>query len=254
MANTTGSPQEVAATQVRTWQKVVAGVLSLVVGAHLAATFLWIAPSNPVRQSVAEPLTTYMHPFFQQNWSLFAPAPIAVGHSLEVRSFDAELEPTAWTDVTALEMTNLTHEVLPSRASRPTRFLAASARAQFNRLSDDELAALGGHYHSDAWPRLREAMLAAEGSSSTQRIDTVLSYDRTMAAYATEFARATAGTTGAEPVYVQFRVVRQPSRTFERRDGDLPDPTVYTFGRRPMYEYADQDSEKFREAIERFQS
>lgn len=128
--------------------------------------------------------------------------------------------------------------------------LAARAGAQFRKLSDAELQVLGGHYHENAWPRLAEALGEAEGSSSEARRDLVLAYDRAMAAYATEFVRATV--TEIEPAYVQFRVVRQPAARFSARDGEPPAATTYTFGRRPLYEFPRQDSDAFRAAIERF--
>lgn len=240
------------ATTIPRWVKVVAGVLSLAAAAHLAVTALWVAPSSVVPRAVSAPLSGYMEPVFQQNWSLFAPTPIRVENSLEVRFLDADLEATDWVDATALELTTLTHHVLPSRAGRPTRALVTDARAQLTRLSPEELAVLGGHYHHDAWPRLREALLAVDGPSSAARIDRVLTYDKVMAAYATELARATE--TAVEPAYVQFRIVRQPARPFADRGGELPEPTVLTFGRRPMYEFSGQDSESFTAAVERFRS
>ncbi len=235
-----------------TWVKLVAVALALVVGAHAAATFLWIAPQNAITRAAAEPLEAYMEPVFQQNWSLFAPTPINVENSLEVRALDEDLNATEWLDVTDLEISaNFTHHLFPNRASRPTRMLAARAGAQFRQLSDAELEVLGDHYHEDAWPRLAEALEEAEGSSSPARRKLVLDYDRTMAAYATEIARATV--TELEPSYVQFRVVRQPAARFSARDSAPPAATTYTFGRRPMYEFPRQDSDAFREAIERFE-
>ncbi|WP_277211397.1 DUF5819 family protein [Isoptericola croceus] len=230
---------------------IVAAVLGIIVATHTAATFLWISPQNPFNRAVAEPLESAMDPVFQQNWSLFAPTPINVENSLHVRALDAELNATDWVDVTDLEISaNFTHHVLPNRGSRPTRMLAARAYAQFNKLSDGELKVLGNHYHEDAWPRLAEALDDADGSSSAARRSLVLSYDRTMAAYATEFARATV--TEIEPKYVQFRVVRQRAASFAQRGGTPQEPTTYSFGRRPMYEFPRQDSDAFRDAIERF--
>ncbi|WP_166848668.1 DUF5819 family protein [Isoptericola sp. BMS4] len=242
---------ESSAPPIPRWVVVVAAALALVVLVHSAATALWIAPRNPVSQAAAEPLGKVMDPMFQQSWSLFAPTPINVANSLEVRAFDADLNATEWVDVTDVEISaNFTHQLFPNRASRPTRMLAARAHAQFIKLTDDERHALGGHYHHDAWPRLAEALEEADGSSSAARRRLVLAYDKTMAAYATEYVRATV--TELDPVYVQFRVVRQRAAPYASRD-EVPQAIAYTFGRRPMYEFSRQDSEAFREAIERFQ-
>ncbi|GAA1991917.1 hypothetical protein GCM10009718_32050 [Isoptericola halotolerans] len=213
---------------------------------------MWIAPENAFSRAVDEPLESAMDPVFQQNWSLFAPTPINVENSLEVRAFDADLEPSPWVDVTDLEITaNFTHHLLPNRGSRPTRMLAARAYAQFNKLSDAELASLGNHYHQDAWLRLAEALEDADGASPAARRNLALQYDKVMAAYATEYVRATV--TDLDPVYVQFRVVRQRATPFLQRGAPPSDPTIYTFGRRPMYEFPRQDSDAFGDAIARFQ-
>jgi hypothetical protein len=246
------SESESSESTIPRWVVVVSAGLALVVLVHTAATALWIAPRNPVSEAVAAPLGETMNPMFQQSWSLFAPTPINVANSLEVRAFDADLDATEWVDVTDVEISaNFTHHLFPNRASRPTRMLAARAHAQFIKLTDDERHSLGGHYHGNAWPRLAEALEEADGSSSAARRRQVLAYDKAMAAYATEYVRATV--TEIDPAYVQFRVVRERVVPYASRGDAAPKQTVYTFGRRPMYEFDRQDSEAFREAIERFE-
>lgn len=234
------------------WARILAGVVSLVVAVHLVATALWVGPSNAIKDSVAAPLTSYMTPMFEQNWSLFAPVPIGIEYSLEVRAFDAELEPTDWTDVTALEVSNLLHTPLPSRATRMTRTLASTVRGQHRRLTEEERTVLAGSYHQDAWARLQAAFDQLDDDSGTARQRYVLRLDRAMTAYATEFTRAVWA--DHEPRFVQTRIVELSAPPPDAGDDHERARRERTFGRRPMLEYPGQDSETFADAIERFRS
>ncbi|TDE00424.1 DUF5819 family protein [Jiangella asiatica] len=235
------------------WIKVVAGMLGGLLCAHLLATAVFVGPANAAKETLGASLTDYMEPYFQQEWSLFAPTPISVGYSLHVRGwYDAET-PTDWVDVTEVEVEgNILHSLAPSRAGIVTRRLAGNMRKQYNDLTVEERAVLAGDYHENAWPRMEEAMLAADEHSSDARISYVLRLDRAMAAYATQFAWAWWGRdAGIE--YVEFQIVETRAPRFDERDSD-PSVTTREFGRRPLYQYEGQDSEAFAEAIERFRS
>src|SRR6185437_2966569 len=65
----------------RGWSRALVGGMALAVAAvaivHLAATFLYNAPANPVSQRYARSVNWWMEPLFSQNWRLFAPNPIS---------------------------------------------------------------------------------------------------------------------------------------------------------------------------------
>src|SRR5258708_632570 len=90
----------------RRWSRaLVAGTavaVAAVLGIHLAATFLYNAPSNPVSQRYAKQVQWWMEPLFNQNWRLFAPNPISENVSVQAR---ASLSPdgrlTGWIDLSA---------------------------------------------------------------------------------------------------------------------------------------------------------
>lgn len=235
------------------WLKVIAGILGVCLAGHLAATALFIGPDNIARDQVREPLSAYMQPFFQQSWSLFAPTPIRTERSLYVRGwYDAERH-TEWVNVTELELeAAVEHNLLPSRAGIVTRRLATRVAQHHARINSDERRMLAGHYHSDAWDRLRERMMGAEERSSSARISYVLRYDRAITAYATQFAFARWGEDSGLK-YVQFKTEDQKAAPFDARHSSAqPEPNVREFGRRPMVEFDGQDRESFAAAIERF--
>jgi len=90
----------------RRWSRVLvagtAAAVALAVLAHLAATFLYNAPSNPVSQRYAKQVDWWMNPLLEQNWRLFAPNPISENVTVQAR---ASLAPdgrmTGWVDLTA---------------------------------------------------------------------------------------------------------------------------------------------------------
>ncbi|NEE00933.1 DUF5819 family protein [Phytoactinopolyspora halotolerans] len=236
------------------WLKALAAVLGAAVTAHLAATAIFVGPDNVAKDAWDEPLDSYMEPFFQQNWSLFAPNPIDTEHHLYVRGwYDAE-RPTEWVDVTELEIQDaITHNLTPSRAGKVTTKLASRIGRQRAKLTNEEQKALEAHYHDDAWDRLEARMLEGDHSPSG-RISYVLRYDETITAYATQFAYAWWGE-DAGLQYVQFKIVEQDAAPFARRKDDSDRPTrVREFGRRPFVEFDGQDRESFAAAIERFAS
>lgn len=90
----------------RWWSRALVAVTAVAVGAlaavHLAATFLYNAPANPVSQRYAGQVDDWMNPLFQQNWRLFAPNPISENVAVQVRaSLTPDGRTTAWFDLSA---------------------------------------------------------------------------------------------------------------------------------------------------------
>ncbi|WP_129669862.1 DUF5819 family protein [Phytoactinopolyspora endophytica] len=237
------------------WLKALAAVLGTALTAHLAATAIFVGPDNVAKETWEEPLDSYMEPFFQQNWSLFAPNPIGTERILYVRGwYDAE-RATEWVNVSELEtQAAITHNLFASRAGKVTIQLASRIGRQHGKLNSDEQEALAAHYHDDAWDRLEDRMMGLDGHSPSGRISYVLRYDQTITAYATQFAYAWWGAdAGLE--YVQFKTEDRSVTPFDERHVDRErNPRVREFGRRPMVEFDGQDREAFAAAIERFAS
>lgn len=90
----------------RRWSRALVGGTALTVAAlvvvHLAATFLYNAPANPVSQRYAKQVSWWMEPLFSQNWRLFAPNPISENVEIDARaSLDPDGRTTAWVNLSA---------------------------------------------------------------------------------------------------------------------------------------------------------
>lgn len=85
-----------------------------VLATHLAATFLYNAPTNPVSARYTKQIHWWMDPLFTQNWRLFAPNPISENVRIEAR---ASLRPdgraSGWIDLTAQDEAAVLDDPVP---------------------------------------------------------------------------------------------------------------------------------------------
>lgn len=65
--------------------RIVAIVASCLCALYLLNTFLYLTPPNPVKLHLLPVIYRLQHPFFAQNWHLFAPNPVRSDHVLAVR-------------------------------------------------------------------------------------------------------------------------------------------------------------------------
>ncbi|NWF29637.1 hypothetical protein HW130_25850 [Streptomyces sp. PKU-EA00015] len=107
---------------------------------HFGMTALHNSPFNPVRERYDEQIHAYMSPYFQQDWHLFAPNPIADDAGWLVRAQkrepDGSVTTTDWVDVTSPHIAKLHRQRFwPSRVER----LAPSVRQQLESWRDPQL-------------------------------------------------------------------------------------------------------------------
>lgn len=70
----------------------------VVVCLHFAALFAYASPlKRQLPPAVARVVTGYVHPFFDQTWSMFAPAPVS-NRDLRLRAVRADGSPGEWID------------------------------------------------------------------------------------------------------------------------------------------------------------
>ncbi|SDU81347.1 DUF5819 family protein [Jiangella alkaliphila] len=236
--------------------KGVAFFLVGVVALHFVATFLWNAPSNPIKESVGDQVSGYMRPFFQQNWSLFAPNPVNAEDELRVRAQvedpqTGEVTTTEWEDPTRLEWTLITHDPAPSRASRLTSNLHRRVNTAWDALTDDQQAILGTDYQDMAdWRPLADDLIASQGGETSNRVANIVRADRVTTGYATQFAKAL---WGEDVVAVQFQLVRTPVPRWDVRfdpPPENPQQTVREFGWRPALVDPNQDEAAFADVMD----
>ena len=194
---------------------------------HIFATFLWIAPGSGLRQVVPGTLLhDYMIPMHGQSWSVFAPNPINGDYRLQVRAVVGEGEEateTEWVDATAAELTMLTHNLFPPRASITAMDVASRFKGAYDDLNEaqQDVVALG-YYDGADWRDRLQAALLEHGNASA--VMDYMDAERLADAYATQVAYAM---WGQEVQQVQFIVSRQNVVPFaERNDPDAERPSV----------------------------
>lgn len=84
---------------------------------HFAMTFLHVTTINPVKIEHQQVVNAWMHPFFGQNWRLFAPNPIDVDRGVLVKVRTADGTESDFVDITSPTLVDRYHNLLPSRAS-----------------------------------------------------------------------------------------------------------------------------------------
>lgn len=96
----------------------IAAVTAGTVAVHLAMTFLYVAPSNPVSQAYSKQIDAWMLPLFQQDWNLFAPDPLSENVDIKAR---ATVQPsdtvTDWIDLTAADRAAEVGDPVPSHVT-----------------------------------------------------------------------------------------------------------------------------------------
>jgi hypothetical protein len=215
---------------------------------HIFATFLWIAPASGLRQAVpGDVLTRYMIPMHGQSWSVFAPEPINGDYRLQVRAVVSEngtTRTTDWVDATAAEVTMLTHNLAPPRASIQAIELASRFKGAWDALSAEqqEIVALG-YYTGTDWRERLTAALYATGDAGVA--DDYMAIERVITAYSTQVAYAMWGDGVGQ---VQFIVSRQNVIPFAQRnnpDAERPGVQPAPTGWRGVIEEPGQSRENF---------
>ncbi|UQN15069.1 DUF5819 family protein [Gulosibacter sp. ACHW.36C] len=230
--------------------RVVLAVAALFTAWHVFASFLWIAPTSPMREVVpGNALSSYMIPFFGQSWSVFAPAPINGDYTFKVRAQvegdDGELTETEWVDATAVELSMIQYNLFPPRAGIQSTQVASSYKGSFDDLNADHRVVVALNYFEDDFEQRLEDKLDEYGDENA--VDAYMPTEHMATAYATQVAHAI---WGDGVVRVQFEVTRQNVIPFEQRndaDATLPDPTILSPGWRGTVRNEGQSDEAFEE-------
>ncbi|MEZ0107403.1 hypothetical protein ABH920_001395 [Catenulispora sp. EB89] len=118
---------------------IVAGAVALCLTAtiiHVASVFLYVAPSNTVSRLYQRQINTWVYPYFEQDWKLFAPNPQSARQQISARTSmaasDGTSRPGGWVDLTAVDDAAVRHDVFPSHTAQNMlrRAWAAYADAQ----------------------------------------------------------------------------------------------------------------------------
>jgi hypothetical protein len=234
------------------WVRGAAVVLALVLSFHFAATALWVSPAGPIYGAVAPVMNSYMQPFFQQHWSIFAPNPIDGDYTFLLRArwtdrSTGQLRTSDWVDVTTPEWNGILHNPLHPRSDLTTAGLSEVLGDDQDNLIDNQASIAERDYSHSGWDQLL-ADLSAQKGADPDWLKSYVRDQRVAAAFATQYAYAR---WGPDVEAVQIRLNYTPVPDFEdRADKDAQPVSFFTyFGWRPTVVFDGQSQKYFAEAV-----
>lgn len=198
-------------------------VLVVLAAFHSLLVMLWVMPENPFRDAVGnQRLASYINPYFEQSWSVFAPTPRRGGENVIIRGyigkpFSHTGKVTPWYDVTADEDARIKYLANPSRFHSATRRLGGninSSMAQFNATQQQLVAA---NFVKTPRSRLGELLNQTNKVGAAGQVNTIgyLNNDEMLTRFGTMYARAR---WGKGVTMVEFRVGHRSVPNFSVRN------------------------------------
>ncbi len=108
---------------------------------HVSMVFLSVAPPNIVSQRYEGRISTWVYPYFEQNWRLFAPDPEGARRTVLARtattSPDGTRQVSGWSDLSAIDASAVRHNAFPSHVNQNMLRRAWSAYLDSHGTSDE---------------------------------------------------------------------------------------------------------------------
>lgn len=178
---------------------------------HSILIMLWVMPSNPFRDAVGEQrLASYINPYFEQSWSVFAPVPRRGGENVVMRAYIGKpgakgAKVTDWYDITADEDARIKYLVNPSRFHSATRRLGGNINAAVAKFNLVQKRGIAANFVTTPRSTLDKGLLGVnqQGLAGKANIAQYIRNDEMLTRFGTMYATARWG----KGVYmVQFRV------------------------------------------------
>ncbi|OPC82072.1 hypothetical protein B4N89_14995 [Embleya scabrispora] len=126
---------------VRSVTAVFAVLAILVTLVHVFFVFLHVAPSNALSQEYQKETGTWIYPYFEQNWALFAPNPMSENFRVQaqsrVRGPDGAVVESDWSDLTLDDLNHIRGNPYPSKADQNMIRRAWSSYADSHDAKDE---------------------------------------------------------------------------------------------------------------------
>lgn len=98
-SSSTADPRLVMDRAACVWRWAATTFVGVCLVVHFAATVVHVGPLNPLQLRYGQQASDYLSPYFEQNWSLFAPDPIASERGILVRARLDTGETSEWFDI-----------------------------------------------------------------------------------------------------------------------------------------------------------
>ena len=159
---------------------------------HTVSIGIWVAPRTPIQDEIgSDTVRSYVLPWFEQNWSIFAPNPRRVAVTFEVRAMIDDPETgeetvTEWVDMVDGEDQIVRHNPAPPRTSKIARRTTDNLNSARSPMSDDQLNQLQADYVETPIEQLREDLLSFDGGATAAQVDAYMSMDEVAVSLARE--------------------------------------------------------------------
>ncbi len=163
-------------------------IVSILALVQIGAVTLAALPTNTYSQAAA-PVTSFVHPYFTQNWRLFAPSPVASDRTVLMQGAflgsDGSVQTTPWIDWTSVELDVVRHHLVGHRAGYVTAKLYGTLSARLAALDERQRTAATRDDPAEVptWPELRTELLGppADGTEpSDPAVSAFLRYEAAM--------------------------------------------------------------------------
>lgn len=221
MTNAEPSPH---ATQVPTTaRRGLVWTIAVLAAVHSILIMIWIMPVNPLRDAVgAERLRSYIYPYFEQSWSVFAPVPRRGGENVQIRAYIGDYttqtgKVTDWYDITAEEDKKIKYLIDPSRIHSATRRLGGNMNSLMVKLNQGQRAIVQGNYVDSPRTQLARNLLRSSTGGAAGPVDVVgyMRTDEMMTRFATMYGTAR---WGKDVTMIQFRVGHRTVPNYTKRN------------------------------------
>lgn len=201
-------------------------VVSILALTQMVAVTLSSMPPNRFSEA-SEPFTSYLGRYFNQNWRLFAPSPVAADRVVLMQGAytgaDGEVQNTPWIDWTDVELDLVRHHLIGNRGGYTTAKLYGTLKDELSDLDDRQrtIATGGSPETAPTWEQLRSDLIGpgADGTGSIDDDDVVsfLRYDAAMTRLASEVMESR--WPDRDFVAVRYALRSQPVTPYEDRHG-----------------------------------
>lgn len=151
---------------------------------HMLAVTLAAVPPNRYSQA-AQPLTSYLSPYFTQNWRLFAPHPIATDRTVWFQGawldVNGDLQRTAWVNWSDVELNTIRRHLVGRRGGYVTNKLYGPlSQNRADLLSTQrEIADEADPAEPPSWQQVRQRLIEdGNTEANTSAVFNYLRYDR----------------------------------------------------------------------------
>lgn len=196
---------------------------------------IWVMPVNPVRDAVGQQrVSSYINPYFEQSWSVFAPTPRRGGENVVIRAFIGDPTKknggtvTEWHDITADADARTKYLVNPSRFHSATRRLGGNVNNAMAAFAIPQRQVVAANFYQTS--RTKIGPLLQKGNRAGPRGEAnIVGYvqtDEMLTRFGTMYATAR---WGKGVSMVQFRIGHRSVPNYaERNEVDFSDvPFTY---------------------------